>query len=114
MDKMIACCGLICTECPAFLATQNDDDSERKKVAEMWAKEYDVELKPANINCDGCLSENKRLIGHCMVCEIRKCCKEKQLLNCALCDDFACEKLSKYFSMAPQIKSTLEEIRKET
>ncbi|KUK85723.1 MAG: Uncharacterized protein XE03_1923 [candidate division TA06 bacterium 34_109] len=31
MDKMIAFCGLICTECPAFIATQKNDDIERKK-----------------------------------------------------------------------------------
>ena len=35
MDKIIAYCGLICTECPAFLATQADDDSQRVQVAEM-------------------------------------------------------------------------------
>ncbi len=33
MKKMIGFCGINCSECPAFLATQNDDDIERKKVA---------------------------------------------------------------------------------
>ncbi|GAF97750.1 unnamed protein product, partial [marine sediment metagenome] len=36
MEKMIAYCGLTCTRCPAFLATQQDDDSQRAQVAEMW------------------------------------------------------------------------------
>ncbi|MCK4571680.1 DUF3795 domain-containing protein, partial [candidate division WOR-3 bacterium] len=46
MDKMIAYCGIICTECPAFLATQKDDDEERKKVAEMWSTdEHNIKLE---------------------------------------------------------------------
>jgi hypothetical protein len=32
---MISFCGLTCTECPAFLATQKDDDQEREKVAKL-------------------------------------------------------------------------------
>ena len=39
-NNMIAFCGLICTDCPAYLATQADDDSARKKVAEQWREAY--------------------------------------------------------------------------
>ena len=39
MENMIAYCGLNCVECGAFVATQMDDDSKRKKVAEAWSKE---------------------------------------------------------------------------
>ncbi len=112
MDKMIAFCGIVCTECPAFLATQKDDDNERTKVAELWSKEFKAEIKPEDINCDGCLLESGRLFGHCKVCEIRKCGQERNVKNCAYCDDYACEKLNKFFGMAPDAKATLEEIRK--
>ena len=54
MDKIIGVCGLTCTECPAYQATLKDDDKERKRVAEMWSKEYGAEIKPEDINCDGC------------------------------------------------------------
>jgi hypothetical protein len=91
MDKMIAFCGLTCTECLAFIATQKDDDGERKKVAKLWSKEYKSEIKPE---------------------DIRKCGQEKEVKNCAYCDDFACEKLTKFFDMAPETKTTLVEIRK--
>jgi len=112
MDKMIAFCGIGCTEWPAFLATQKDDDNERTKVAELWSEEFKAEIKPEDIDCDGCLLENGRLFGHCKVCEIRKCAQEKGIKNCAYCDDYTCEKLSKFFEMAPETKITLEEIRK--
>jgi len=95
MKKTIAYCGIICSECPAFLATQKNDDNERKKVAEMWSKQFNAEFKPEDINCDGCLSESERLFNYCRVCEIRKCGQEKGVKNCAYCDDYACETLNK-------------------
>lgn len=111
MEKMISFCGLAYTDCPAFIATQKDDDEERKRVAEMWSKEFKTSLKPEDINCEGCLVDSQKLFGHCQVCEIRKCGKEKKVKNCAYCEDYACDKLTKFFSMAPQAKTTLDEIR---
>jgi hypothetical protein len=112
MDKMIAFCGITCTACPAFLATQKDDDSERKKVADLWSKQFNAEIKPEDINCDGCLSESGQLFGHCEVCETRKCGQEKRVTNCAHCADYACEKLNNFIDQVPDAKTTLEEIRK--
>ena len=110
MEKMIAFCGIICTECPAFLATQKDDN-ERKKVAEMWSKQFKSEIKPEDINCDGCLTEDGRLFGFCRVCKIRECGMKKGVKNCAYCSDYPCEELNKFFNMSPDAKATLEKIR---
>jgi hypothetical protein len=112
MDRMIAFCGLTCTDCPAFIATGKDDDLERKKVAELWSKEFNCKIKPEDINCDGCLVESDRVFNYCKVCEIRKCGQEKEVKNCAYCVDYACEKLIKFFDMAPDVKTALVEIRK--
>jgi hypothetical protein len=112
MDKMIAYCGIVCTECPAFIATQQNDDAKRKKVAEMWFKQYKMNVKPEDINCDGCKSEGKRLIGYCNICEIRKCGQAKGVENCAYCDEYACDRLTKFHAMAPHAKESLEKIRK--
>lgn len=112
MKKMIAYCGIICSGCPAFLATQKDDDNEKKKVAEMWSKQFNAEFKPEDINCDGCLLESGRLFNYCRVCEIRKCGQEKGVKNCAYCDDYVCETLNKFIDNVPEAKTTLEEIRK--
>jgi len=111
MSQMTAFCGLICIECGAFIATQNDDDRKRAEVAQLWSKQYNHDLKPADINCDGCTSDSDRLIGHCHVCEIRKCGKQKAILNCAYCDDYACEKLEGFFKMVPDAKKHLDEIK---
>ncbi|MCK4527151.1 DUF3795 domain-containing protein [candidate division WOR-3 bacterium] len=113
MDEMIAFCGLTCSKCPALLATQKDDNNERKKVAEFWSKEFNQEIKVEDINCDGCLVENGRLFNYCKICKIRKCGLEKGVENCAYCNDYACEELNKFFDMAPEAKQNLEEIRKQ-
>jgi hypothetical protein len=112
MGKMIAYCGIVCSECGAFIATQNDDDAKRKETAEQWSKQFGHPMKPEDINCDGCLSESGRLVGHCNICEIRKCGQERGVVNCAYCGDYACDKLEKFFQMAPMFRATLDEIRK--
>lgn len=109
---MIAFCGTVCSECPALLATKNDDDNERKNTAELWSKRYNTDIKPEDINCDGCLSVGGKNFNYCNVCEIRRCGKERHLENCAYCDEYICKKLNKFFKIAPEGKTTLDEIKK--
>jgi hypothetical protein len=110
--KIVSICGLVCSECGAFIATRTNDDKKRKEVAELWAKSYHVDLKPEDINCEGCTSTTGVVFSYPRVCEIRACGLKKALKNCASCPEYACEKLVKFFEMAPMAKTTLEEIRK--
>jgi hypothetical protein len=112
MEKMIAYCGIACSECPTFIATQNDDDAKRKETAEMWSKQFNQDIKPEDINCDGCLSDTGRIIGYGNFCEIRKCGQEKGVENCAYCNDYGCRKLENFLEKAPMARANLEEIRK--
>jgi hypothetical protein len=111
MNKMTAFCGLLCNECGAFIATRDDDDKKRVEVAETWSKQFKVDVKPEDINCDGCLSDGPRIFSHCKVCEIRKCGKEKSVVNCAYCNEYACEKLGQLFQMVPDARKRLDNIR---
>jgi hypothetical protein len=113
MGKMVAFCGLVCTDCKAFIATQEDDDAKRRNVAEAWSKAFGKDIKPEEIDCDGCLTRNGRHIGYCDICEIRKCGMEKSVENCAYCVDYKCEKLAKFFEQAPEAEKTLEGIRQQ-
>lgn len=112
MEKQIAYCGLICTDCAAYIATQADDDEQRKEVAETWTKEYNYDFKPEDINCDGCLTVTGRVASYCPICPIRKCGQEKGVANCAYCDEYVCTRLDEFFNMVPACKDTLDEIRK--
>ena len=111
MTQITGFCGLICSECGAFIATQNNDDEKRAEVARLWSQQYKVEMKPSDINCDGCISDSDIHIGHCGVCEIRKCGKPKGILNCAYCEDYPCEKLEDFFKLVPDAGKHLDGIR---
>lgn len=113
MDKMIANCGIVCSECPAFIATKNNDEEGIKKTAEMWSKQFGGDIKPEHVWCDGCISKGDRHCAHWSECEIRICCHGKELANCAECDDYACEKLEAFFKFVPDAKKTLEELKGE-
>ena len=54
MNRYIAYCGLNCEMCEARLATINNDDALRAKVAKLWSELNDVEITPDMINCEGC------------------------------------------------------------
>jgi hypothetical protein len=115
MKQMIAFCGLSCTGCDAFPVNQNKMTANEKiKVAEKWSVLYGHggTIKAEDILCDGCQSKGGALFNYCSVCEIRKCGMEKHITNCAYCADYTCEKLEKFFTMAPTAKANLEEIRK--
>lgn len=111
MDEMIAFCGIPCHECGAFLATKANDDEKRAEVAQLWSKEFKSDIKPEDINCESCISDSENLFNYTKICEIRKCGKEKGIVNCAHCSDYACEKLEKIFEMVPDAKTRLDEIK---
>jgi hypothetical protein len=89
-----------------------NSDVERKRVAKLWTKEYGRPFRPEDINCDGCLTEGKRVFSYTGICGIRKCAHERNLKNCAYCDDYKCEKISKLHEQAPKAKETLDQVRK--
>jgi hypothetical protein len=110
---MIGYCGIIRSDCPVLVATQKNDDSERKRVAELFTRQYGKGYKSQDINCDGCLSDGPRILSYCSICEIRKCGREKKVENCGLCADYPCERLSKLFAEYSKAKETLDEARRE-
>ena len=110
MEKIVSCCGITCSDCPAFKATKMNDDAERKKVAELWTKQYSHPIKAEDINCEGCLTKGTRVFNYTRICEIRKCGQGRNLKNCAYCGDYKCEKLSKLHEQAPELRQTLDAI----
>lgn len=111
MERIVAYCGIVCSDCPVFRATKNNDDAERKKVAELWTEQYSREFRREDINCDGCLSKGPRVFSYCNACEIRKCAQERNIENCAHCTEYACERLSKLLNEYTPAKEVLDEIR---
>ncbi len=105
---MLSICGLICTECPAYLAARTDDRELREKTARAWSKLFKVRIKPEDINCDGCAKQGEQLFGHCKVCEVRQCAGARGVLNCYVCLDYPCDKIGRLHQYLPEAKKTLE------
>ncbi|MCK4305560.1 MAG: DUF3795 domain-containing protein [Candidatus Eisenbacteria sp.] len=108
---MVSYCGLDCSKCDGYLATQADDDEKRAAVATRWSAQYNADIKAEQINCDGCQAEGKKFFYCANLCEIRKCATRKGVANCAACDMYVCDTLEKFFQMAPEARTALDELR---
>lgn len=112
MNRMIAYCGLVCTDCEAYIATQADDLAALERLAAKAREEYGMpNATAASTMCDGCLATSDRLCGYCYECQVRACGMARGILNCAYCDDYACEALQAFWNMAPEARTTLDGIR---
>lgn len=112
MEMMISNCGLICTECPAFIALQTDDAELREKTARQWSKMYNATILPEAVNCVGCQKKEGILFHHCTVCEIRECAGEKQVQTCADCDEYKCRRIKDFFGWVPEAEKVLDGLRR--
>lgn len=111
MKRILAHCGLVCDECPAYLATQANDDEMRSKIAAEWSESLGGALTKEDINCDGCLGTEGRKVGYCNECPIRVCAVERGMENCAHCSSYACDSLERFFKGAPAAKALLDSLR---
>ena len=104
MEKMIAYCGIECTECEAYKATQANDPAALDKVAASWCKQFDPSITAASVICDGCLPTTQRVCSYCVGCPLRSCAIKRNESNCAYCTEYdVCDKLELYFSHAPHM-----------
>jgi hypothetical protein len=120
MNEIIGYCGLNCHKCDIYLATREQDEEKKYKmrvdIAEQIKKHYGQECKPEDVtDCDGCRSEDDKLLAGSKNCQIRKCARPKGIENCAHCTKYPCKTLEKHFADYPEdgklIKEQLDQIR---
>lgn len=100
---MIAYCGLTCDDCPAYRATQAEDDDMLDRVLVQWREAFDApHLTVTDIVCDGCLPTDGRLCGYCRHCRIRTCAMGRNIPNCGHCDEYACDDLEHLLAICDQ------------
>jgi hypothetical protein len=108
-NKIIAYCGFNCRDCPVYKITVNGNKEERKAFLRRWNEKKTVSMKLEELHCQGCTSN--LLFRFCMECKIRACCREKDIPNCAYCDDYGCEYITELYGCNPEAKKVLDDIR---
>ncbi|MBR6322610.1 MAG: GNAT family N-acetyltransferase [Lachnospiraceae bacterium] len=94
MNELIGFCGLDCEKCEARIATVNNDDTLREKVAKKWSELNQVPITKEMINCVGCRVDGIKTLFCDSLCEIRQCALRKGTELCGLCPEMdGCEKL---------------------
>lgn len=89
MGKLIAYCGLDCEKCEARIATINNDEKLRIKVAKEWSEMNGVEITKDMINCMGCCCDGVKTPYCDNLCEIRKCAMSKNYTSCGDCSELS-------------------------
>ena len=109
MNDYIAYCGLDCEGCDARIATANNDDALREKVAKLWSELNGVPITPDMIFCDGCRM-NGRKTPYCKsLCPIRQCALGRGFETCGDCPDMGgCEKLGAIIGRNPEARRRVE------
>ena len=116
MIEEVSYCGLDCKTCPIYLASRENDETKKGEmiyeIILACKKHYGNDYKYEDINeCDGCKSESGRLFFGCSDCKIRKCAGEREIENCANCEEYACENLIELFKSDPSVKIRLDRVR---
>ena len=102
MTKMMSVCGVICSECPAYLGAAKGAAHQRR-TAEAWHRIYGLNEAPENISCGGCLGSDEDLFHTSGRCRARRCCLGTGLTSCAECAADSCEDLEKAQSVWDEV-----------
>lgn len=112
MEKMIAYCGLDCSQCEAYIATVRNDDAMREKTAKLWTELNGVEITPEMINCEGCRMDGKKTPYCEALCPIRRCASDRGVKTCGECAEFdTCENVGMIIKNNPDALKNLQTVR---
>jgi hypothetical protein len=102
MEPILTRCGYRCDLCLAYKPNVVENPANRQKLSDGWHRYFGFRLPAAEISCDGCMSENPKLIDQS--CPVRPCVIEKGLDNCAQCEQYVCEKLAQRLVVYEQVR----------
>ncbi|WP_372751480.1 DUF3795 domain-containing protein [Labilibaculum sp.] len=89
----IAYCGIDCSKCPAYVATEKEQKNVRIKIAKLWS-DRENHYESCEISCKGCREPWGKKFRHCANCEVRECARKKLYTSCADCPQYPCTKLN--------------------
>ncbi len=112
METIIAACGLVCSRCDSYRATQANDREKLELVAADWRKRYNSpQITADNIRCNGCMTAGGPKCGHCdSGCQIRACAMRKNLSTCGQCLEFPCSQINELHGFMGEQGKRLKEL----
>ena len=103
MEAIISRCGFRCDLCLAYRPNLERNPGNQQKVSDGWFKYFGFRLKPEDIYCEGCMTDNPKLIDN--NCPVRLCVIEKELHNCSECDHYICGSLEERLVEYDKVKN---------
>jgi hypothetical protein len=107
---MIAYCGIDCSKCDSYLATQSGSYEKLEKVASKLSRLYCANVIPAYVICDGCKTGENHSFFCSNLCKMRKCCIENGYNYCIECADFPCKELQSELDNNTNAKDNLKKL----
>lgn len=94
MNKIMSACGVICSDCAAFLAASKGL-SFQKEAADAWCRIYGFQTDPEKMSCGGCAGSDEQVFHTSLGCAARRCCLSKGFNSCAECPTDSCDLLAR-------------------
>src|SRR5574338_820152 len=90
----MSACGVLCADCPAYLAASKGIASQRR-VAEAWHRIDGLNETPERISCGGCFGPDEQMFHTGRGCKARHCAHRHDFVSCAECVRPGCPLLEK-------------------
>ncbi|MDY6866757.1 MAG: DUF3795 domain-containing protein [Chloroflexota bacterium] len=92
MEPIISLCGMRCDLCLAYRPNVEAHPENQQLLSDGWHKYFGFRLPPEDILCDGCFVNGESILDS--ECPVRPCVIDHNVMNCAECDNYVCEKLA--------------------
>jgi hypothetical protein len=95
MSLRMSACGVVCSECGAYVAGQSSDPAVKERFTKAWRDLYKIDVAPEAMVCSGCQSLDGPVFAVCKDCWVRQCAMSKGIAHCGVCDQFPCAELER-------------------
>lgn len=103
METILSYCGMRCDLCLAYLPNVTNKPENRQILSDGWHQYFGFRMSPEEIHCHGCRNCVNLTLDE--DCPVRPCVIERELENCAQCEDYICEKLKERLVDFEQMQS---------
>lgn len=107
----MAYCGLLCEECPVYLASQSNDEVQRERLAKMYSVPG-CSFTKEDIVCEGCHATSSNKSKMCKDCPMRNCARNKGVKHCAACGKYPCKIVEQYLPPESEKRKRLDKLKK--